>query len=429
MGGTFFLLSIFFLITRKDRFEIFKRFIVILIFSLGGIFLILSANKYYTGDYLKFAFNLFRENEKWGIGSLRHNAWRGTWNTFYATARSLAWSAPFLFELALVSLFFKDRKKAAFLWSIFLAFTAFYFGWYTVGNFEYGSRFYLTGLVYLFSPAAYGMVSIFEFLKSKSIKIGTAQNALLITILLFTVFVIYPSQLNFINESFKNIPRIHITRQARHLREETGKKIIVFIAGTMDPRADTITRNIYPTEKQDILYLLFLEPEKNEELIQKYYPNHSPYIAYYDTGSNTFALKPLPGLSSVTPSQRALFYLYAGMNYKFILNDIKMAEMNWLKANREDPGNLASLINIANMLAEEGKTDRAVEYWEKILKMNPDFAPGYLSLGKINESRKDYQKALYYYNEFLKRDSRSRDATLLQERLIYFNRYGRFPAK
>ncbi len=428
-GIMFFLLSVYFLITRKDRGELFRRFIFVLILSLAGIFLILSANKYYTGSYLKFPFHLFMEQEKWGIGSLGHTVYRGIWNTFYSLGRALSWGTVFLFEFALISLFCKEKKKAAFLWGVFLIFVAFYFGWYGIGNFEYGPRFYTSGIVYIFPAAAYGLMSFFEFLKTRMKQSNTLQNAFLVIILLYSVFVIYPPILSLTKTNLQKNSRVGLVRLANSLREKTGAKIAIFITGALEHKVDTLTRNLYPPEKQDILYFLFLEPEKDLELIQKHYPQHKPYIAYYNPGNDTFTLEEFPDINSLNSSQKAFFYLFSGMNYKFVLNDIGKAESNWLKAYKQDGKNLASLINIANMFTEECRFEKAVRYWEEILRLNPDIAIAYLSLGRISEFRKNDKQALAYYKEYLKRDAGSQDAILIQERINYFNRYGRFPNK
>ena len=426
-GGLFFLLSVFMLITRKDRLELFKRFLLILLPALVGVFIILCANKYYSGEYLKFGFQLFQKSEKWGIGSMGHNAYRGVWNTFYSVSRVFTWGVLLLIECSIAALFGKKKKKAFFLWSLFLAFVGFYFGWYGIGAFEYGSRFYTTGLLYMFPTAAYGLTLIFEFTGSK-LKNGKAfQNAFLIVLILFTVFTVYPPFLPVFTKNIMENSGIKLARIADKTRKEINNKIVVFITGALENRVDTRTRNLYPPNRQNILYFIFLEPEKDLEFLNKYYPGYTPFIAYYDPGNSTYTLQPFPDINSMKPSEKAPFYLFSGFNYKFVLKNYAQAEKSWLKAYELDSNNLAPLINLASLMEEEKKHKKAIEYWEEVLKRNPNVAKAYLSLGRIYEVEKDNKKAIEYFNSYLQREPNSQDSVVVREKLRYFNKNGRFP--
>ncbi len=426
-GISFFLLSIYLLFVRKDRKVLFVRFLAVLMTALVGVFLILCMNKVYTGQLTKFAFHQFQQREVWGIGSMGHNIYRAIWNSFYTLGRLLSWSSFLFVETALLAFIGNQRKRSLFLWFVFLVFAFFYFGWYGIGAFEYGPRFYTSGLVFLIPVSAYGLKEVFELIGAKTGKVRAVQCAFITVSLFYCIFVIYPIFFPVLMSNIQKNSGVQLIRISNSVQKEAGGKIAVFITDALDHRIDTRTRNLYPLKNQDILYFIFLEPYKDQEFIKKNYPEYKPFLAFYVHGQSRYDIKPFPDLTKMTPAQKAPFYLYSGFNYKFSLQDHKTAEKNWLEAYKLDPNNLAPLINLASLLLEDGKTEESKRYWEDILKRNPDLPSAYQSLGIIYERMKEDKKALEFYNEYIKRDPGSQDAIYIKEKLIYYNNNGRFP--
>lgn len=426
-GISFFLLSLFLLFARQDRKILFIRFLAVLATALAGVFLILCMNKIYTGQFTKFAFHQFQQTEVWGIGSMGHNIYRAIWNSFYTMGRLLSWGAVFFTEFALLSFLSKERKKSIFLWFVFLVFAFFYFGWYGIGAFEYGPRFYTSGLVFLIPASACGLKEIFDRLAVGTGRPNAVKCAFVSISLLYGILIVYPIFFPVLTANIQQNSGVQLIRISHRIQKESGGKIAVFVTDALDHRVDTRTRNIYPPNRQDVVFLIFLEPEKDMEFITKNYPGYKPYLAFYDPGKSRYDLQPFPNLPEMTPAQKAPYYLFSGFNYKFSLQNPEMAKKNWLEAYRLDPNNLAPLINLASALQEEGKTEESKGYWEEILKRNPDLPASYQSLGLICEKMKEDKKALDYYNEFIRRAPGSPDTVYIREKLFYYNKYGRFP--
>ena len=426
-GISFFLLSVRLLFVREDRKILFIRFLAVLATALSGVFLILCMNKIYTGQFTKFAFHQFQQTEVWGIGSMGHNIYRAIWNSFYTMGRLLSWGSLLFAEMALLSFLGKERKKSLFLWFVFLVFAFFYFGWYGIGAFEYGPRFYTSGLVFLIPVSAYGLKEMLERIGEKTGNDKALQFSFMSISFLYGAFVIYPIFLPVLTANIHQNSGVVLARNASAIQRETGGKIAVFITDALDHRVDTRTRNLYPLKNQDILYFTFLEPEKDQEFIARNYPGFKSYLAFYDPVKGRYNLQTFPDFNEMTPAQKAPFYMFSGFNYKFSLRNPEMAKKNWLEAYKLDSNNLAPLINLASLLQEEDKLEESKRYWEEILRRNPDLPATYQSLGMICERMKEDKKALDYYNEYIKRAPGSSDAVYIKEKLLYYNQNGRFP--
>ena len=73
---------------------------------------------------------------------------------------------------------------------------------------------------------------------------------------------------------------------------------------------------------------------------------------------------------------------------------------------------------IANIYMNQGKNDEALEILKNLEENMPKEAPIYISIGKIYKSKKDYKKALDYFNKAIDLDPKDSNlAKTLIERL------------
>lgn len=420
-------LSLYFLIIKKERRSILISFITMLITGLAGLAFILLINKFQTGDFLLFSFHYYDAHETWGFGSYSHNVYRASWNTLYSLYRIVVWGPILFFELSVLSLFSKQKKNQIFLWFIFLLYVVFFFGWYALGHYEYGPRYLFTGFLFLIPAAASGIVLILDFLQKKGVPLKTAAFIFTLTMILSTLISVYPPLSHQISKKMDDNAWVRLSKETNKTHKELQKPIAVFVTNYPEYRVNNVIRNHYPLQNNKILYLLFLDPYKNLQLIKKYYPNFIPYIATYDPVSNSYSLNPYPDLKQAPASLISQYYTFAGLVHRFGLEDQKGAQECWLKAYEIDSNNIGSLINIAIMLLDEGHLKSSKEYLFKIKDINPDIPLIYNSLGIIAQYEGNYEEAVKYYQEYVKRTHNESSKSKTLERLYHFEAHGALP--
>ena len=429
-GLAFFLLSVYLLITRKNRAELFLRFLAILGAAIAGLFIVFLVNKIQTGEFLQFAFHRFQSKEVWGFNVLGHNIYKGVWNLFHYQARVISWSAVFFLEMALISFWGKEKRKVLFLWFIYLIFTFFFFGWYAIGRHEYGPRYLFTAFVFLIPASAYGITVILTEIKKRIPLWKTAQLSLFCILILFQVSVAYPGMQHvFRKKIFDRMIWIKLINRSMELQKEKNEKIAVFNVYTKNQEIIISNRNLYPAEKQNLAYFQLIEPEKDMKFLRENYPDFKPFMAICNPDAGTISLEPYPDPASMSPETKSMFYLFAGLTYRLTFNNPEKAKESWLEAYRLNGNNIAPLINLSSMLIEEGQCDEAVKYIEEIQRKNPDIPFIYQALGKIAEKKGRNKEAEKYYTEYIKRNPGSPSVVMYQERLMYYRKHGVFPGE
>lgn len=429
-GAAFFLLSIYFLITRKDRAVLFLRFLAILGTAIAGLFIVLLVNKIQTGEFLQFAFHRFQSKEVWGFNVLGHNIYKAVWNLFHYQARVISWSTVFFLEMALIAFLGKEKRKVFFLWFIYLLFTFFFFGWYAIGRHEYGPRYLFTAYVFLISASAYGFTIILKEIKKRIPFWKTAQTSVFCILILFQLSVAYPGMQHVFRKNvFNGMIWMKLINRSIELQKEKNEKIAVFNVYTKNQEVSISNRNLYPVEKQNLAYFQLIEPEKDMKFLKENYPDFKPFIAICNPDTGTISLEAYPDPASMSSETKSMFYLFAGLTYRLTFNNPEKAKESWLKAYRLNVNNIAPLINLSSMLIEEGKCDEAEKYIEEIKKKNPDIPFIYQALGKIAEKNGRNKEAEEYYAEYIRRNPGSPSVVMYQERLIYYRKNGVFPAE
>ncbi|MCE1248899.1 MAG: glycosyltransferase family 39 protein [Firmicutes bacterium] len=414
------------LIKSEQRAVVIKNFLLVILFSGIGMLVLMLVNKVQTGDYFRFAFQMYEKKEVWGFGAYGHNIYKALWNLFYDTTRLLIWGAPLLLLSVIYSLYGKEKKHVFYFLFFCLVYNIFYFGWYTVGNYEYGPRYLFSGFLFLLPVAGYGISFFFEKAGSRLVYPSSVRMAFLIGILIYSFFASYAVFLPFLNQQLNGSLTVVTEKKLNELRAATGKDVIAFIVGSPENRVKTYTRNFSPPEKNKHLVLLFLEPERNAEILKKY-SNRAAFIAYYLPDRKIFNFEPIPDLNNINPDTRAMFNLFAGVSYRMGVDNPEKAEKNWLDAYKLNSNNLAPLINLANMYLEDGKLDESKKYWEMVIENNPSVPLAYMSLGSIYEDRGDRENALKYYLEFLKLEPGSNSSEKVKDKIHFYQVNGRFP--
>ncbi len=429
-GMTFLLLSIYFLIIRKNKMELFLRFLAILGFTVLGLFTVMLVNKIQTGEFLKFAFHRFQAQEVWGFNVLGHNIYKALWNIFHYQARVISWSMVFFLEMALISFLGKEKRKVIFLWFFYLIFTFFFFGWYAIGRHEYGPRYLFTAFVFLIPASAYGFTFILDEMKKRIPCWRTAQVSVFTILILFQIFVAYPCMRHvFRRNVFDGMIWIKLINKSIEVQKEVKGKVAVFNFYTKNQEVNISNRNLYPVENQDIAYFQLIEPEKDMKFLKENYPGFKPYLAICNPDNVSISMEPYPDPSSMSPATKSMYYIFAGLTYRLTFNNPEKAKECWLEAYRLNTGNIAPLINLCSMLIEDGKIDEAKKYLEEIEKKNPDVPFIYQALGKIAEITGRNKEAEKYYTEYIKRIPGSPSVIMYQERLMYYREKGVFPGE
>jgi len=426
-GVSFFLLSVYFLITRKDRKALLGRFLIILFTALAGMFIILSVNRAQTGEYMKFAFHSYQVGEVWGMSAYGHNVFKGTWNIAYSLTRMMAWSIPLFLEFAIISFMCKERKRAFFLWFIFLFFIAFFFGWYALGHFEYGPRYLFTGFIFLIPASSAGLSWILNRIGERVRSSITPVFAYILIMAIFSLSCVFPRFFPVLKSQVHENTWVKFFDVTEKIQKESGKKIVVFVANAADNKVNSATRNLYPLKDNSVIYMLFLEPDRDWNIIKEKYPERLPYIAFFNPVKSVYSIELFPEPENIDPELMSRYYLFAGLTYRFGVEDSKAAERAWIESFRLNNKNVGALLNLGNMFMEDGDLDKSEMYWKKVIEIDPRIDFAYFSLGQVYQFRKEDKKALKYYMEYLKRVNRGVNQVKAVERVRHYQQYGKFP--
>ncbi len=80
----------------------------------------------------------------------------------------------------------------------------------------------------------------------------------------------------------------------------------------------------------------------------------------------------------------------------------RLAKAHFLAELRENPGDITVILDFGMFLLAQGDIDSAREKFNRILELDPDFAPAMFYLGEIALSRHDEVKATRFFKEALK---------------------------
>ncbi|HIJ60075.1 MAG TPA: tetratricopeptide repeat protein [Nitrospirae bacterium] len=98
-----------------------------------------------------------------------------------------------------------------------------------------------------------------------------------------------------------------------------------------------------------------------------------------------------------------------GLTFEALQNS-KTAEGCFKRAIQLDKNNYRYYFNLANLHSRNGDTQKAIELYQKVVSLKPDFKDGWIQLGNHLKSNKRYEEAISVFNNVLKVDANSSDA-------------------
>ncbi|MCD4785583.1 MAG: glycosyltransferase family 39 protein [Candidatus Eremiobacteraeota bacterium] len=414
-----FLYLLFSLIKSKDRKNVLST-IVSLGFGLllGGLFLGIG-NYIQNGSFTKLSFSVYNPDEKWGFKMEGHTPIRGLWNVIYSVLRMTYWTVPFFLELSILALFEKKRKTGL-IWWIFPCYLLFFIGYYTIGGGEHGSRYLYVGYILLSVPFARGLILLGEFIKNRIKFKGFSYKLFIPASIIIMLFFIYPqvykNTTNFLSQYYI------MDRMEKNVIPPDQKSLVfLFHSGFVD------TMN-YPDLKADNLRVIFLEPEKNSELI-KSYSDRKPYVYYFDFARQSNVLVPYSNELIESPEKSdknflSWAYFNAGLNYEIRVGDSAKSEQCFLRAIELDPDNMAARLNLSFNYYKKGDLKKAEKSYSNIIKQNPNITTPLYYLGRIEGKQGNYKKAVSYLNEYIKREKQGKLKSKAVGWVVYYNKIG-----
>jgi len=126
------------------------------------------------------------------------------------------------------------------------------------------------------------------------------------------------------------------------------------------------------------------------------------------------------------PDPKDVIDLHVGLEKaRFFVRDrlFEQAEGELRRVLSRDPANLAALVDLASVLAEQGEVDEAIRITERALNLDPDYGRLYLQMASLEARRGNGDKALELIDTVLALDPRAVEARLRKAALL--SRLGR----
>lgn len=412
-GLLFFLYGIFLIIKEKERRpSLFKTFLFTTLGLAVMAGLMVYVNKVQTGSFTTFAYNVYTKAESLGFGVYQHNVLRGVWNLLFSASRLFIWVIVAGVELAAISLFEKKRENR-FFFLIIIATITLYFLFFSIGEVEYGSRYYFAMLGFLILLSARGMVFLQEKIRER------IQNSAFISILpilavLFAILAQYPVMLGTAYSHTHGIPqyKANITAQSSI---PAGEKAVVLVRSYPGFTAFGQTTNL-PELNERILWLIFLDSETNHQ-VHKKYPDRKFYLMDYDEGRGIFVIRPDNAIpfDERSTGLKVDDLVCSGLNYlKSVKNkDKALEQLN--KALKLSPGNMMVLMRRATVYMDAGQFASANHDFQEIAGKNPEIPGVWFAMGICNERQGNKKEARECFLRFL--ELAPNDANALRARL------------
>ncbi len=396
----FFFYGIFLLIKEKERRPaLFKAFLLTTLGIALMTGIVLFVNKAQTGSLTTFAFNTYTKEEGLGFGVYKHSFIRGVWNLLLSMSRLFVWLIVAGLELAFVSLFEKNRQSKFFAILIFSTIFL-YFSYYTIGEIEYGPRYYFAMMGFLMILSARGIL----FLQEKIVE--RFKNSAFISILpimavIFAVFAQYPAILGTAYSHTRSVPHYKAKKMADS-SIPAGEKAVILVRSYPGFIAFGQCTNL-PELDERILWLIFLDEKTNDQVRSKY-PDRKFYLLDFDEGRGTFVLKPDYTIPfDKRPNQVKVDDLVCmGLNYLKSVKNKEKALEQFNEALKLSPGNLMILMRRATVYMDSGQFASAIPDFQEIAKVNQKIPGVWFALGICNEKLGNKKEAGECFQRFLK---------------------------
>lgn len=383
---------------------------------LGGVLLIL-ANQIQNGNPFLLGFIKYRPHEKMGFGSYGHTPLRGLYNFAYSTMRMAFWTVPLMLLGTLSALCFK-KKETILLLIPPACFLLFYFFYYSLGNEEFGARYYHPVLMFLILPGAGGWALLKD--KASGIKLlpsGGIVPAYMIATGLFLIFGVYTAILPYVHGEYARFKNsVLVIKNPPFIQE----KSIIFCLTVPGSNDNYLTTNDWDYKDQKILRVLSLMPEENRELMEAL-KERKPYLLDYDYNANRFQIIPYPA----GDMEKASNYLYAAENYRFSVLDNKKAEECYKRAIEMDPQNPRYQFALGRFYFDTNNYRAALDIFSSLIKQPSGFADEYYFLGRCHGELGQTDDAINTLEHFIKAYPQSPLASKARQWVIYYKKIHR----
>lgn len=358
---------------------------------------LLYVNYAQTGSPLKFSFQEYISEEKWGLGVMGHNHIRAIWNSTFALTRLFVWLPPLVIGFSVLSLFEKTWKNAL-LALIALCPFVFYYFYYGIGFHEFGPRYYFLTLAALPLLASRGMIMIENLLRAKQKSAPAAAIAFCI-IILFNLAAVFPG---IVNESTA-YPRglTFFFRDVDQKFRDSGEGVILFLQTTPHQLLVYYTRNEPDLSNKNII-ANFLDMETNRKVIEKF-PNKKPILVNFDEQTQQWSYSPWydKSFDQLPTEEKVRIYITSAFNYAIAVRDFKKAIEQadlGLKVAPEE----FRLYNVKGMMQKANLDSAGAEQsYKTSIKLNPtdmqtiyDLAVLQREMGKKDEAKANFEKCI-----------------------------------
>lgn len=392
-GLSFFLYVIFLILSDKEnRLNIIKNFCAAILAFLPVLFFALWVNKEQTGSYTTFAFLVFDDQEKWGMGTYGHNAYRGIWNTLISVFRLFIWVPILTIEASIISLW--EKRKENYLFFIFaVMIVCFYFFYYSLGVIEYGPRYYFVFIGFLMLLAARGFILTLQKIAVK-VPLFKKIGAVILAIAIFMLTASYPA---ITHRTIKQTKYMTVNQASRLLEQYSAEygKILVFVRNIPG-----YTVNL-PDTNDDIIIALFLDPKTNSQVIQAFKEKQRHiFIMNYIETDNSVKMTPYDQkpFEEKDNNIKIAELLVAAYNYAHTVRNWEKALELMDEALKISPHNHQLTIQKAAVLMELNRYDEAAGIFEGIIKQDPQSELNFL-LGICYKKTGDNAKALEAFSK------------------------------
>lgn len=296
-------------------------------------------NLHQVGSAFRTAYSLDFGTGLLDAAGMGHSAAAGVLNTAYSLGRMLVWQSPLLAELLLVGAWLSRRTPAAVLLTYGVVTVGAFGMYFTVGQVEYGARFYLCAWVVTALVAGAGAEALVArwHLTRRQVVAG------LLFWLVFTGAAAWPGFVRAAASVHQGAATLD-----RFIREKAGQRALVFIRNTPDGYAAWLNRNM-PDFSDGPRRLLFLDVEKNRR-VRRLHSERPAFVLDYDPAIGTYRLLPF---SHGFPD--ALDHVVAGINYASSLHDSEQALREFAAVPTRSPWHAAASYNRLTVLFRAGR--------------------------------------------------------------------------
>lgn len=133
-------------------------------------------------------------------------------------------------------------------------------------------------------------------------------------------------------------------------------------------------------------------------------------LCFYNIGNSLFCRRDYKRAIWCWERTAVLEPEHPQINYRiaqgyWAINDSEMAQSYFLEELRKNPGSVDVLLDFSLFLLQNGNFESAKEKLNRILELNPDFAPAYHYLGELRLKEGEFDTAAEMFKASIKKDS------------------------